>query len=348
MKTKNMKKIVVSTMALVMGAALAGSISGTVAWYQYSTRASVSYVGVSKHSTHALQVSLDGTTWGTSFASADIKAAALAATRTDPEDPLTADATKAHDGENFSPVTPGAANSGTEALGATMYGNPKCGNFAYSLWEAADARAYLQFDLYVRVLDVDGAETPVYLAKNLYLTDFTIETTTTATKIKGSDFANAFRVHVSDQTNYLLLANDEYTTDLHGYLDLDNDGDDDTLADADKNYEWTENANVKQYYGGDSAINQVTKDIADYIADDSGAEIDTSSATKIATTTTGGAKATALKLTFTIWMEGWAELENGVTDNADSSSPYQVWDVAKYVGDLRIGMQFGIENHDFH
>lgn len=344
MKTKNMKKIVVSTMALVMGAALAGSISGTVAWYQYSTRASVSYVGVSKHNSHALQISLDGEDWGSTFTSSELKAAALAAAGG------TGHEAEAHDGENFSPITNGAANSGAEALGASWYGNPKCGNFEYAKWEAADARAYLQFDLYVRVLDVNGAETPAYLAKDLYLTDFTIETTTTSTKIKGADFANAFRVHISDQTNYLLLANDEYTTDLHGKLDLNNDGELDGKADLPGGYEWDLAGDTTDQlnYGGDSAINQVTKDIADYIANDTGAEIDTSSATKIATTTTSGAKATALHLTFTIWMEGWAELENGVADNADSSSPFQVWDVAKYIGDLRIGMQFGIENHDFH
>ena len=41
----NNKKIIVSTLALAMGAALAGSISGSVAWYQYSTRASAQIAG---------------------------------------------------------------------------------------------------------------------------------------------------------------------------------------------------------------------------------------------------------------------------------------------------------------
>ena len=39
MKTNNSKKIVVSVLALAMGAGVAGSISGSMAWYQYSTRA---------------------------------------------------------------------------------------------------------------------------------------------------------------------------------------------------------------------------------------------------------------------------------------------------------------------
>ena len=41
----NKNKIIVSALALAIGTSLAGSISGTVAWYQYSTRANVAYVG---------------------------------------------------------------------------------------------------------------------------------------------------------------------------------------------------------------------------------------------------------------------------------------------------------------
>ena len=52
----NNKKIIVSTLALAMGAALAGSISGSVAWYQYSTRASAQIVGTSAGTEGRLQV----------------------------------------------------------------------------------------------------------------------------------------------------------------------------------------------------------------------------------------------------------------------------------------------------
>jgi len=59
MKLSN-KKIIVSVLALAMGAALAGSISGSVAWYQYSTRASAVVNGVSAGVTGDLAVSIDG------------------------------------------------------------------------------------------------------------------------------------------------------------------------------------------------------------------------------------------------------------------------------------------------
>ena len=57
----NNKKIIVSTLALAMGAALAGSISGTVAWYQYSTRAPAEFLGVAAHCTENIELRIKAT-----------------------------------------------------------------------------------------------------------------------------------------------------------------------------------------------------------------------------------------------------------------------------------------------
>ena len=56
MKTTSKKKIVVSTLAIAMGAALAGSISGSVAWYQYSTKAAAQITGTSAGTIGELQI----------------------------------------------------------------------------------------------------------------------------------------------------------------------------------------------------------------------------------------------------------------------------------------------------
>ena len=61
MKTNSKKKILVSTLALAMGAGLAGSISGSVAWYQYSTKAAVGFTGTSAGTTRNLLVALNET-----------------------------------------------------------------------------------------------------------------------------------------------------------------------------------------------------------------------------------------------------------------------------------------------
>ena len=60
MKTKKMisKKLIVSALSTTMGVSLVGAISGTVAWYQYSTRSTVSYVGTSVATSENLLVSL--------------------------------------------------------------------------------------------------------------------------------------------------------------------------------------------------------------------------------------------------------------------------------------------------
>ena len=41
------KKIIVSALTLIAGFGLAGSVTSTIAWYQYSTRTNGALVGVS-------------------------------------------------------------------------------------------------------------------------------------------------------------------------------------------------------------------------------------------------------------------------------------------------------------
>lgn len=57
-KIKNPLKLVIGVLGLSSVAALVGSISGTLAWYAYSTRALVSYTGTSVQSTTQLQIGI--------------------------------------------------------------------------------------------------------------------------------------------------------------------------------------------------------------------------------------------------------------------------------------------------
>ena len=52
----NKNKIIVSALALAIGTSLAGSIGSTIAWYQYSTRANVSFIGESSGFSGNLQM----------------------------------------------------------------------------------------------------------------------------------------------------------------------------------------------------------------------------------------------------------------------------------------------------
>ena len=123
-----------------VGVGLVGSISGTVAWYQYSTRVTTSFMGNSTKCSENLQISLDGTNFKSELIKSEIAAAAKANKK----------------GSNFQPVTPGALT--TSGVG-NMYGHPMYQNFDYSTWQAAPANSYLQYDLWFRVLDVNGNST---------------------------------------------------------------------------------------------------------------------------------------------------------------------------------------------
>lgn len=56
MKTNLFSKIAVTMMTVALGAGVVGSISGTVAWFQYSTRSTVAFTGTAAHCTENLQI----------------------------------------------------------------------------------------------------------------------------------------------------------------------------------------------------------------------------------------------------------------------------------------------------
>ena len=68
------KRIIVPALALLAGASLAGSVTGTIAWYQYSTRANASYIGTSAGTVGNLQIRLPGGEWENQIRTDDVLA----------------------------------------------------------------------------------------------------------------------------------------------------------------------------------------------------------------------------------------------------------------------------------
>ena len=66
------KKIIIPAFTLLVGTTLAGSVASTVAWYQYSTRTNVSYIGTSAGTIGNLQIRLKGGEWGTRLSIQDV------------------------------------------------------------------------------------------------------------------------------------------------------------------------------------------------------------------------------------------------------------------------------------
>ena len=333
------KKIIVSTLALAMGAALAGSVSGTVAWFQYSTRAQASFIGTSAHCSEALEiqaVAKDGqaveANWKTELKYSDV-ATAYGATSA-----------------KLVPITSGAIDEDDD-LPSEFYANPIFQHFDLDDWDKAVAANYAQFDLLFRVKDINGASSASYLAKNVYLTNLDIVSLKDGTsggyvEDGNSDLYKAIRVHLAGDTN-LLFANDgtdaeKVTTSVSSELDLNNDGE----LDAPFAYDW-ETAQVAQAYG--DAGNQVAYNVGGFdFTDDSDPTIPTAKEGDglIGATTTSN----ILRVTVTIWIEGWQELghplavPSGVTDNADDD---QVWDPATYIGkNFGVGFRFAVPAHN--
>ena len=75
---KGLHRIVIPTLSICLGAAIVGSISGTVAWYQYSTRVSAAYLGTSAGTSGNLKLRIKGSNtatddkWSTSLTHTDI------------------------------------------------------------------------------------------------------------------------------------------------------------------------------------------------------------------------------------------------------------------------------------
>ena len=331
----NKKTIIIPVLSLAMGAALAGSISGTVAWFQYSTRVQAAYIGTTAHCSEALEITANavGAAASTSGFSTELTSTQVAsATSTT--------------GKQIEPITYGAGLTASGALTTSNFKkNPVYQSFAYNEWMSADASDYYQFELNFRVKDINNPE--AYLSKKLYLTNLTIVSLKDGaidTESNAKDLYKAVRVHINCGSNNLLFANNggsdaTVTTTLGAKLDLNNDG----KLDATPAYEWDPAGTVTAY--GNASLSQIANNVGGYtFADDSDpSDIDGTELGTITATATGG-----LKVTVTMWLEGWQSLAKNPDGNAaDGTDGFQkLWDPATYIGaQFGVGFRFGCEAH---
>lgn len=311
------KSLVIASLATLVGASLAGTVTSTLAWFQYATSAQVAYTGTTSHCSKLLKISSDGgSSWGNDIVLSD---------------------------SNFAPITTGTQLKNA-ALPENFYVQPNKKQGAYSNWSTASADVYAQYTILVKVNDV--SETSPQLQNDVYLTDVTIMDASASL-----DLSDAIRVHVAttygnDQHKYFLFAKSVEQTAVGGYLDIDNDGAYDTSG-----YEWDSN---KIIYGdatdnGDGTCTPAYQ--TSYLADDSSVvagltangDIDTTTGTSIGTTSATNGQ--YLQVTVTIWLEGWAILQYGATGNAQGANK-QVWNSAKYTSkDFHVGLTFGVKLH---
>lgn len=188
----NKTKLAVTTLAIAMGAALAGSISGSVAWYQYSTRAAANLTGTAAGTTRELQVKEGSGDWKQYLQLGEA---------------------------DYSPVTPKTVAS--EKVSA-FSGHPV---YQYSALPDALGTEYLSKTLSFQVLEANKSQTtPAALttAKDLYLTKLEI----------SGDVADLVRVAVYAEgaSSGMIFAKSGTSTVTQGALDLNGNGYNDTDA----------------------------------------------------------------------------------------------------------------------
>ena len=311
------KSLVITSLTALVGVSLAGTISSTLAWFQYATKAQVAYTGTTSHCTKMLMISSDGgSNWGNDIALSD---------------------------SNFAPITTGA-QAKNAALPANFYAQPDKRQGPYANWPLATADDYAQYEILVKVNDVN-VDSP-QLQNDVYITDVTI-----IDAVYTLDLSDAVRVHIattygSNQHKYFLFAKSVQQTAVGGYLDLDSDGQLDTYS-----YEWDDS---KVIYGdatdnGDGTLtpayqtSYLHNDSSVVASETSTGDINTSTGTPIGQTS--ATEGQYLRVTVTIWLEGWALLQHGDSTNIQSSNT-SIWNSAKYSSkDFHVGLTFGVKSH---
>ena len=313
-----MNKIIIPAAAVAMGIALVGSVSSTLAWYQYSTKAQAAYIGTSAGVSENLQIKKSDGTWASNLSSTDI--AALM---------------EAEVGSELTPISPAIDGnlSATSALpNGGFYNSVETGIAGVATYgdRRANNKNYVEFTLNIRYLKTNYAnpsEPYGYANKALKLVDLTIVDNTTK-----SDLYKAVRVHISSTSgNYLFMKDstnaETAETATYGKLDTDN------INGLDKGwaYEWEDSSEI--IYGKDGAVQTAYN--ANYSAGLN---------KQVGILPASNENGLALKVT--IWLEGWQKLSGVPSGNAESSSNSSaMWDPTVYANKtFKVGMRFQAED----
>ena len=237
MKKSTFNKISISALSIVTTASIVGAITGTVAWFQYSTRAQAAFTGTTVHCSENLRISIDGNDWKTELNSSETQQYLLNNGREDTA---------------LRPVTTGEHKKDEKINGFKR--NPIYQFNAMENWIEADESDYVTFPLRLKVVDVNGKQGEYLLAKKIYLSDLTIVTSSNNPEIKY-DITDALRVHYDIGDFHATLANQEYNVNTYGPLDLDGDA----RLDMSEGYDFTDGRSILQY-GLEREIKGVVED----------------------------------------------------------------------------------------
>ena len=225
------KKVLIPVFATAMGLSVIGGVSGAVAWYQYNTKVSTSWIGVTSADGGVLQIQKSGETSWNSYAD------------------FGSSSTPLH------PITFGALTATSSLEGVTPKKHPQAGVTNPEQWDnAVKGTDYyeLAFNLQAKKLNPTTKEYEACEAV-VNIDDLHIAATG-----DNQDVASAIRVHLSSGTTNKLLSLDGGSINCYGPLDLDGSG----SADKNNNYQWETGHGSELTYGVSDAV-QVSSKAAD-------------------------------------------------------------------------------------
>lgn len=202
----NKTKILVPALVISAGVALVGSISGTAAWFQYSTKVTASTIQMSASEQRNLKIKVGTGDYKYDLISSDL-------------DKRAADFNK-----KLYPVSM-SNTTASDALDTSKFsGQPFYGQVDPTKWSSTENK-FLQFTLSFQA-EVNGQ--PKGDLK-LYITDLVLD------NVGDKDIKNALRVHIapSESANHYVSLKGE-TINTFGNLDLNGDG----ANDKANKYEW--------------------------------------------------------------------------------------------------------------
>ena len=356
------KSIIIPAFALLIGASLAGSISGTVAWYQYSTRVNTAYVGVSGGTSENLQISLAGGEWSTRLTKEAIENYVSGSEY----------------GAKVLPITSGAMEKDS-ALPENFFLNPIYGQEGgYANWQKADKANYVVLPLQLRYVQRDGdkeggANDAKNVAKEVFLSDLLIQEDKANDAKDKEDLSEAIRFHIDAfkeedrnvPANHInrLISKNGGTTVTEGKLDLDGDGALDYKYNSDQ-YGFGSDETTPLIYGEGSQIafsNEIDARAGSYYTadgqdgadanvygmvvgnvgnsldiDNDTKEYDSGKSKSIGSTV--ASETEFLNVVVTIWVEGWQTFENANHEHVS------IWDSDDFIGSsFDVGFQFAVD-----
>ena len=315
------KKIIVPTLMSAVGISLVGSITGTVAWYQYSTRTTAAFVGTAARASHNLQIKINDT--GHDY-QPDLSVSDIA----------TYLATSSSTNSNVLPITTGAQLK--NAALSNFYGNPVYEYVDMANWLPALAKDYIVLPLKVKLFLPDDSGVA---NKKVYISELEIKNH--ATSAPTADISDAIRVQFSTATCQALFAKTATSTTTHGELDMNGDGEvdkegfiytDDPTLDTRTAYDYgsklngadlSSSTNFQTSYSAADATLFPNDDNAQLVIADTNLEL--------GTTNTDG----ELAITVTIWLEGWHTLDSK-----------NCWDLSTVGQQFDVGMRFCVDAYN--